>query len=154
MIIVRIARGIHDHFPARMSEWGLAVMLLNLGLVLGQPNDTMQTSPSLSGLLRIAPEHVWAWALLLIGSVRLLALVVNGTFADTLYGRWSPHVRSVLSFLSCFFWMNITVGLTLSEMTGTGIAVYPVLLLMDGYNTVRAAGDAAVIDKAHKNART
>lgn len=33
MIVMRIFRGIHEHFPARASEWALSMMLLNLGLI-------------------------------------------------------------------------------------------------------------------------
>lgn len=151
MVVLRVIRGIHDHFPARASEWALSVMLFNLGLILALPRQTLQESPSLSGLARIASEDVWAWALLIIGSVRLMALVINGTFVHTTYGRWSPHVRAFLAFASCFFWMQITVGLTLSPTFATGLGIYPVLLALDMYNTARAAGDAALVDRARKN---
>ncbi|MDP2358032.1 MAG: hypothetical protein Q8M31_18475 [Beijerinckiaceae bacterium] len=153
MIILRVIRGIHEHFPARASEWALALMLFNLGLVLAMPQETMMESASLSGLARIASEEVWAGALLLIGIVRLLALIINGTFAHAKYGRWSPHVRAFLALVSCFFWMQIAVGLTLSPTIATGIGIYPVLLALDMYNTARASGDAALIDRARHDDR-
>jgi hypothetical protein len=151
MVVLRVIRGIHEHFPARASEWALSVMLFNLGVILWLPRQTLQESPSLSGLARIAPEDVWAVALLAIGVTRLLALGINGTFVQTTYGRWSPHVRAGLAFISCFFWMQITVGLTLSPTFTTGLGIYPVLLALDMYNTARAAGDAALVDRARKN---
>lgn len=154
MVIVRIARGISDHFPARASEWALAGMLFNLGVVFGQPERTFERVPSLAGLAVLFSEQTWAWGLLVVGAVRIIALGINGTFAHTAYGRLSPHVRAALAFVSCFFWLSITIGLNISAVLSPGLGIYPVLLLLDMYNTVRATKDAAVADRAWTDART
>ncbi|MGO4287491.1 hypothetical protein [Bosea sp. TAB14] len=92
-------------------------------------------------------ESTWGWFAIAIGVFRLLALVVNGTFSGTWYGRWSPHVRALASFLSCFLWLQITFGLLASDAATTGLAVYPGLLVLDAMNIVAATKDAASMDR-------
>ena len=54
--------------------------------------------------------------------------------------------------MSCFFWFQITLGFAQADIWGTGMAVYPVLLALDGYNVIRAITDAAIVDKHFKRA--
>jgi hypothetical protein len=122
-------------FPTRISEWALACILASWGLMLLRDDDTFGSSQAYLGLARLASESVWGWACLLAGAVRLVALVINGA--------WTPtyHFRSLLAFLSCFFWMQISLGLMATGNASTGLAVYPWLLLTDIYCTYRAARD-------------
>ncbi|WP_129505151.1 hypothetical protein [Bosea sp. Tri-54] len=93
-------------------------------------------------------EDAWGKLAIAIGTFRLLALIINGTFARTWYGRWSPHVRALASFLTCFLWFQISFGLFNSDAATTGLAVYPGLLVLDAMNIVAATRDAASMDKA------
>lgn len=145
---VRLYLGIHDHFPARRSEWVLAGMLVAWGLILLQPDPTFTNNPAWRLMLSWLSEPSWGWLAVSVGSFRLAALIINGTFARTWYGRWSPHVRALASFLSCFVWFQISFGLWASDAATTGLAVYPGLLLLDAMNIVAAAKDAAGMDKA------
>jgi len=152
MIIVRLAAGVKDHFPARRSEWLLATYLCGWGIILGQPEPLFDTSRAFSGLRAFASEHTWAWACLLIGAVRLLALLINGTFAHTWYGRYSPHVRGSLAFLSCFIWTAISIGILNSGVSSTGLVIYPGLLFLELTNISEALKDAGEVDRSRRDA--
>lgn len=150
---VRLYLGIHDHFPARRSEWVLACIMVAWGWILLKPTTVFVSHPSWSQMAAMMDESTWGWLAIAIGSFRLLALIVNGTFARTWYGRWSPHVRALASFLSCFLWFQISFGLWASDAATTGLAVYPGLLVLDAMNIVAASKDAASMDKAVADGR-
>lgn len=151
MLIVRVASGVSRHFAARAAEWALAAVIFLWGWVLLLPHATFDL-PAYHIMRAMAPETVWGFACVLIGVVRLGALVVNGTFANTAYSRWSPHVRMGMSFLSVFFWYSVTMTfLTGSSPPGTGLAVYPVLLALEIYCTFRAARDSRNSDDAARH---
>jgi hypothetical protein len=138
-----LVKGITGHFALRVADWFLSVILFNFGLVLLGPAD-MFANPVFAGLARIADEHVWAIFCLSIASVRLAALVVNGTYPRF---RWSPHIRATAATLTCFCWFNICLGFWLSETPTTGIAIYPYILLFDVYNTYLAAAEAGAVER-------
>lgn len=145
---VRLYLGIHDHFPARRSEWVLAGILVVWGSILIGPDETFSGNRAWSQMVAIMPESSWGWFAICVGAFRLLALIINGTFSRTWYGRWSPHVRALASFLTCFLWFQISFGLWNSDAATTGLAVYPGLLVLDAMNIVAATRDAASMDKA------
>lgn len=150
MIVVRVAKGISDHFPIRLSEWALATILVNWGWILLRPSnpDIFSTYPLFEFLSRIASENVWGCACLIIGLLRFVALILNGTFHEF---KFSPHIRSLTSTLSCFLWAQITLG-TLNVPVPTGLAVYPVLLMVDMYNTWKSASEAGAYYRTKNNA--
>lgn len=145
---VRLYLGIHDHFPARRSEWVLSCIMIGWGLVLIGPAEVFAQSRAWSQMAAMMNERVWGWLAISIGVFRLLALIINGTFAGTWYGRFSPHVRAVASFFTCFLWFQISFGLWVSDAVTTGLAIYPGLFLLDAMNVVAALKDAAGMDKA------
>lgn len=151
MLIVKVVRGIQTHLPARAAEWALAAILFNWGWILLLPKETFGRE-AYALMLAIMPESSWGVACLVIGAVRLVALVINGTFANTAYSRYSPHVRATMAGLSCFFWLQIVLSFALAPV-GTGMAVYPVLMVLDLYCVYRAAGDAKHSDEVARNAR-
>jgi hypothetical protein len=76
----------------------------------------------------------------MIGLVRLLALIVNGTFADSIYARWSPHVRGVCAFLSCGIWFPLWAGFfAVSGAPIVKLFTFTVLAI-DAYNVRRVGG--------------
>jgi hypothetical protein len=145
---VRLYLGIHDHFPARRSEWVLAGILIAWGWILMKPTESCGGNPAWAQMAAMMSEHGWGKLAIAIGVFRLLALIINGTFSRTWYGRWSPHVRALASFLTCFLWFQISFGLWNSDAATTGLAVYPGLLVLDAMNIVAATRDAASMDKA------
>ena len=152
MIILRVvAAGIAEHFPARRSEWVMAAMMMGWGALVLRPSDIFEQSPAWQPLAAWASEPVWGTAALLIGALRLCALIINGTFYQSWYGRWSPHVRALASFLSCFIWMQLSWGLLNAPIVSTGLSIYPGLLVLDLMNVAAAASDAGKMDRAQKH---
>ena len=146
MIIARVFTGITNHFPVRASEWALAFMMVGWGFIVLQPDEMFAVVPAYSHMSMIASETAWGSATTCIGLIRIVALIANGTFAETWWGRWSPHLRAVLSFAACFLWASISLGLFASQVQNTGLAIYPFLFALDAYNCRRAAGDAGSLD--------
>lgn len=150
---VRLYLGIHNHFPARRSEWVLASMMTAWGAIVLGPADLFLASRAWAPLAALMSESNWAKIAIVIGLFRLAALVINGTFAGTWYGRWSPHVRALASFASCFLWFQISFGLLASDAATTELAIYPGLFVLDAMNTVAASRDAAGMDRTVGNGR-
>lgn len=136
MIVVRF----QQTFPLRVAEWAAAGILITLGVVL-------LNNPEIFGLVqheamrRLAPQPVWGWACFVVGLIRFMALVINGAW------RASPHIRAVCAFMSCFVWLQFSLGLAASSVVTTGLAVYPWLLLLDIHNVFRASADARLADE-------
>ena len=153
MIIVRpIWNGVTAHFPARRSEWALASMMFTTGVILLHPGITFQPGVRLFQTLQaIASENAWGWSCLLFGAARLCALIVNGTFADTKYSQYSPHVRGGFAFLSMFYWATISIGLLHAATINAipfGLGCYPFLLVLDMTNVYQAFLDAGRADRS------
>lgn len=155
IIFRRVATGVASHFRIRFSEWMLAFIMLNWGLVLTCLGPIFDR-PAMAWLAQLGDQPGWGIACYLVGFLRIAALVINGTFAGTWWSRFSPHVRSLMSAVSCLIWTTITISV-LSQadksQVGTGLAVYPVFMLADLFNCARASLDARTSDEAYKNGR-
>lgn len=150
MPYLRIVRGVTEHFRARAPEWALSIMMIIWGVIVYAPGDTF-TTPAWAVMQLIASERTWGVCALLIGGLRLIALIMNGTFWQTWYGRLSPHIRAVMAFLSCFVWLQISIGLAKSDAVSTGLAIYPLLLALDLYNGMSASHDAGAMDRMRRD---
>lgn len=142
----RLYLGIHDHFPARRPEWALAGAMAAWGYILASDTPIFTAGSSWLPLAMWADEATWGVAAVWIGCLRLVALIVNGTFAGTWYGRWSPHVRAVAAAISSIIWALLVWGLFTSDAATTGRAVYPAFLFLELTNVWIAAGDAREAD--------
>ncbi len=152
MIVVRVARGITEHFPARASEWGCAGLLIWLGSMFSRWPDIFDGSLSYGGLARLADEAVWGAVCVVIGVLRLAALVINGTFASSWYGRWSPHVRGACAFASCGVWFPLLWGFSSADRPLLIFGFVGFVFLIDFYNIRRVWADAGRSEKASADA--
>ncbi len=151
IIVRKVAEGVLEHFPVRRSEWVLACILFAWGWLLLLPGPIFNQSPAWAGLQAWAPEHFWGWAAVLLGAGRFIALMINGTFHETWYGRYSPHVRCAAAFLCCLIWFQLSWGLLTAPHLTTGLAIYPGLFVLDFTNIMTAVSDAGKTDKAKKD---
>lgn len=141
MHLSALHRSLRETFPTRASEWAVGLMLFNWSLVLTFNDGLFIGRESYSMLAAIAPQSWWAAACLTIGGGRLIVLGINGMW------RRTPHLRAAGAFLSCFFWFEIAVGMAASGVWATGMAIYPVLFLLDVYNAMRVANEAGRTDR-------
>jgi hypothetical protein len=146
MNFLHISNSFRQTFAVRASEWALALMLLNWSIVLFANPQLFADRPSYAPLAAIMPQETWALVCCAAGAGRLVVLMINGAW------RRTPHLRAGGAFVACFFWFQITMGFAQSEIWGTGMAIYPVLLALDAYNVIRAITDAAIIDNHFKRA--
>lgn len=127
-------------FSVRATEWLCGVILFLWGIVLlASPEAFAEGANYYWTLERLFSQPTWAWACLAMGAIRLAALYVNGSRRET------PFARMATAFVSCFFWYQIALGLALSGIVNTGLAVYPVLLIFEVYNVLRSSIDARLV---------
>lgn len=143
MMIVKLSKT----FPIRVTEWLLAGIMLSWAISCWHLTPADWSSPIYSGLARIAEQNTWAFYAFWIGVIRLAALTINGAW------RPSPHLRAAGAFLACFMWLQISLGLLVSDVGVTEVAIFPWLLLADIYNVFRASHDARLSDERARAAR-
>ena len=137
MMLVKLTKT----FPVRVTEWLVAGIMLSWSIVCWNLTPEAWALPTMEGLGRLASQNTWAFFAFWIAVVRLAALAINGAW------RPSPHIRGACAFLSCFMWLQISLGMLSADLTSLGMAVYPWLLLADIYNVFRASLDARASDE-------
>jgi len=123
----------------RSVEWLLASMMVAWGVGLMLPGDTMLL-PQYRLLAAIAPEPVWAAWSLSMGSIRIIALYVNGSW------RRTPLLRVMGATLGLIWWLVLGF-LFKSAADGSGalpagLMWFPVFIGFEGYSIVRGARDS------------
>lgn len=149
MLILRIWNGVIDHFPIRRSEWINSCVMIGWGVVVLLDNRPLTGAWHILG--QLMPEIFWALMLMTVGAIRLLALLVNGTFPKTWYGRVSPHVRVGMSLLSSLVWLQLVIATIGSPVLTTGLVAYLGYLVSDALNTLSSAAEARELDKGRRN---
>ena len=126
--------------PARALDWACACMAAGIGLVLAMPGDTLAWSPAFEPLLRRAPETVWAAGMILLGVVRIVALIINGRMPTG-----SPVARGAASALSFLVWSQFFIGAVEMSLrfhvTLLDVAIYLVLLGCETLTIMRSTRD-------------
>ena len=126
------------HFEARAVEWisGLILMAWGAYLIIFPGIFAGPTRPIWLVHEALAPQEIWGFGGFVIGTIRVVALFINGKWGLT------PMIRVFTSFLSVFVWFWVAVGLFKVPFPNTGVVVYSGLMLADMYSAFRAASDA------------
>jgi len=136
-MFIRIVTGIRDHFEERFIEWCMAATATYWGWTVAQPGIAWTNETAWAGMVRVAAlfgvpalaaEDTWGMLCMVAGGFWLVALAVNGTFAETIYARHSPKVRGVAAFGSAVVWFQILISVSAAQTSGAGI--YPLPLVM------------------------
>lgn len=143
VVFAHIRDSFADAFFPRLGEWWTAGLLLALGFVLTGNPDLMATSKSNAYqlMMMIASQSTWATVMKVFAAGRLIILVINGAW------RRSPHFRAIGAFLTCFFWMQIT--LSVASTAGFLFIFSAGVLILDFANFIRAMRDARTVDHAY-----
>ena len=132
----RLLHSIRD----RLAEWSSATIMASCGVLLGF-NPAMLDG-RYSYMLQIAAAETWMFVFAGVGFVRLAILGINGALVR------SPHFRAGLSFLSAMVWLQVVLTyLVAPGALSFGLAVFPILAVTDVIAMLRAASDAARVDK-------
>lgn len=137
-IMFRNAAG---HFHARAPSWFMAFMTFGVGIAM-TVNPHMLVGVSVTHLyfgymVALADQYVWRALFLAVGTARILALLINGSFSAV---TWTPLVRAVTSGVSAVLWSVVALSVVGGEMT-IGTIVYPGIVLIELYNMTQAARD-------------
>ncbi|CAM5772076.1 hypothetical protein LMIY3S_03722 [Labrys miyagiensis] len=151
MIVARVVNGVWTHFRLRLPEWVSATIMLGFGAILLEPGNTFELSPGFAFMADVAPENVWGVCLVLLGGLRFVALVLNGTFVP--FQRLSPLVRSATATLAATAWMIVGIGILVSNNLLPGWLVYIGLSVLDAITGYSVAGEAGAAFRAHRNER-
>lgn len=127
-MFIRIVTGIKSHFEARFSEWVMGATMTWYGLHLAGKSTAWPNPAAWQGMLEHAPENAWGWLCIALGILRLLALAINGTFANTAYSRYSPHVRGVTAVLGATFWFMVFMSVSAVSSSESGIYQLPLVI--------------------------
>lgn len=141
MKLTTMIYGISTHFPARFSEWLLSCILISWGASLLFMDPAKYELAVFTGLSQIASQAMWAVYAILVGMVRIAALIINGAYAR------SPWLRLIGAFIAVPVWANMTLGIMAEQVISTATGVYPWLMFADIYNVYRAAQDARISDR-------
>ncbi|TDK35187.1 hypothetical protein E2F50_13065 [Rhizobium deserti] len=147
VILTHIRDNFANAFFPRWSEWWAAGVLMALGFVLTSNPDLMASSKSNAYqlMLMIFTQETWSAVMKVFAACRLVVLLINGAW------RRSPHLRATGAFLSCFFWVQIT--LSVAHTAGFLFVLAAGVLVLDFVNFIRALRDARIVDYTHAIAR-
>jgi hypothetical protein len=140
MVVFRVVRGVQRHFMYRLPEWAAALNMGLFAVTLLKPAKTFSSSASYNVMASIADENTWGVAVGLVSAVRLIALLLNGTFP--VFARYSPLTRSVCAFLSAAAWCALAVSFYRANTAGTAWGNYAVWMTLDWVMAVHVAGEA------------
>ena len=126
-----------SHVHPRFMEWYVAIQLLMWGIILLGPSDVYTSGHAFDVLARLISEESLGVIMFVLGSIRVLALIVNGSVP-----RLTPIVRIVGAFIGCFVWFCISVSFAESGVFSTWIAAWPMAFIAEFANLYRGARDA------------
>lgn len=134
-------------FHVRMAEWMLGFAMFGAGLQLARPLETFALGPYVY-IRQIADEQSWAIAFILIGALRLLVLIINGSMP-----RGSPHLRGSFAAVCGVIWALLAVEVFASGVPSLLFPFCSVFLVAEFINTFRAFSEAGSEDAGGGNAR-
>lgn len=145
MLILRMIDGIQSHFKARMTEWIMAFPTGATAFGFMVQPDMFSQSRGYSFIAAWASEQVWMWLILICFCLRMVALVVNGTFEGF---RLSPHMRVAASVICFNFWAWFSGGFLSAYLFRDGaffsIPACMTLCMIEGLNIFRGTTDIAL----------
>ena len=133
-----------ETFPFRVAEWFLTICLMSWGMVLINPAFVPAQHILGGTVFTFIDPALLALGCLIVGLFRFAALTINGLWWRT------PSIRLAMAFLSNFFWVLIVLGVVASGRVSTGLAIYPWFVVLELYNSFRAAHDARLAWSAVK----
>lgn len=153
MITGRIITDVLAHFVPRRIEWLFATIIFCLGWKLLRPEDTFGSSPATYRLLsKLGSEQVWGWVLFGIGSLRLMALTLNGSVRG--FAPYSPLTRAVTGFFSAGVWATLAFGIYFGNSAGTGGVTYFIMFLFDAAVATEIGREAGRALRGRRDGRT
>jgi hypothetical protein len=148
-----LIQSLKQHFPARFPEWVNSGILASWGAyVLLHPELFTQeaTRHIFAGMAEMVwvdypPSVVWGLTAFVVGTIRAVALFINGAYSRT------PLVRLATSAVSAFVWAQVVIGLF--GVVNAGLIIYSWLVVIDIASAYRAGVDVAIAEKHRRDSR-
>jgi hypothetical protein len=95
---------LRTYFKPRKTEWLSGAAILIWGLIALQQQFLFETFPMYISMAYIADPVIWTYGAIFIGFIKLLFLVINGSW------KRSVHLRTIGSCMSISFWFAILLA--------------------------------------------
>ena len=153
---LRVYAGIVHSFPLRRVEWIMAAFCAAWGAKLFEPGDNFDTaSGSWDGLAYWSSgwggDTGWGVLMVTMAILRVAALVINGTFHDTVYSRYSPLVRAATAFGCSVVWLF--VAFSAAAASSQGAITYPFVFFLEASTTYFVVGEFGDVMRAKRRGR-
>lgn len=133
-----------DTFRERLPEWVTSATLVFWGLIVLTETSDLWTQQYFSVLANIAEQRTWGMITLILGSLRLVALAVNGIWRPT------AHIRALGAMCGMLVWTAIILSYIALPWNPPALATKSALWVLDLSALWFAAGDAKVADTLAK----
>jgi hypothetical protein len=134
-----IGHAISNRYPTRSVEYMLAWMMLAWSAMVAWPGAIL-TGPQYEPLIHLMPEWIWGTVGLVVGCLRMFALIRNGSWAR------SPYLRLFGACVGFNFWLVLFVLFGIAIFNGAALfpmyACLPVFMFFEGYSSFRCGQDA------------
>lgn len=130
-VYVRIRARFHE----RVAEWMLGAISAGWGAALLIPG--VYDGPTFAYARHIMPAAVFGGVMLFFGVLRLIGLYINGARQDV-----TPWIRVAGAAVGFMLFSLVTFSFSLAGTLGVWVAVYPVFIVFEIVNILRAAHDA------------
>lgn len=135
-------------YSERRLEWWVSLHSFGFGLWLSIPGASFTGSRGFDGVNSIMSEGWWALTFILIGTVHLQSLHINGR------APWTPFARLAAVFFNGLVFFNLAFGFWLYAPLSSGVYTYNSIALgacgMALYGAARDCGREIAIMRGRK----
>lgn len=136
MITVRFK----DTFRERLPEWISSLAMLCWGIIVISEPPEVWAQGYFNVLATYASQQVWGTVTILLGSLRLIALGINGAWRPT------GHIRAFGALAGVLVWTSIIFGYVGLDWNPPAFATKGAMIAIDMAALWFAAGDAKLAD--------
>lgn len=127
-------------FRERLPEWATSTALFFWGLIVYSQDNSLWTREFFSVLAEIGDQKTWGIIAMAVGSMRIIALGINGLWRPT------AHIRAIGALIGSVIWTAIILGYLGLNWVPPALATQTVFLALDLTSLWYAAGDAKMAD--------
>lgn len=129
-----------ETFRERMPEWVQSVCMVLWGFTTIAAMGLFEANSFFAPLLLLMGQQAWGVFAIVVGTVRLSFLVINGAW------RPSAHIRAIGCVFGCLLWGSLFVSALSLPWITPAVATYGTMLAFDLFSLWFAAGDAKLAD--------
>ena len=141
-----IGHAASEKHPTRSVEYMLTWLGLSWSLMIGIPHVVIP--PSIAVFFTVVPILAWVAAGIIIGGLRLFALIRNGGWSK------SPWLRMIGAALGFNFWLAVGAFYVLGFFEGRPIlplhGCIPVVMFFEAYSCFRCGQDARRVTESSR----